>query len=164
MARITASANVCAFLDMIAQSEIGQTMLAASDDGYNLIVGSRPWHLIEFDDYADHPRQLIVLRSGLKSTAAGRYQFIVSTWDGLRKDLGLPDFSPLSQDVAAVELLRQCGALDKINAGIIPDAIRAASGIWASFPSAGYGQHENKMTQLLTWFSDALAGNGAVHA
>jgi muramidase (phage lysozyme) len=149
---------------MTAQSEIGAAMLAASDDGYNLIVGSRPGHLIEFDSYADHPRQLIVLNSGVKSTAAGRYQFIISTWDGLRKDLGLPDFSPLSQDVACVELLRQCGALDKINAGIIPDAIRAASHIWASFPSAGYGQHENKMTQLLGWFSDALGANGSANA
>lgn len=157
MARIDASANIRAFLDMIARSEIGPQLLAASDDGYNVQVGSTPQRPILFDSYADHPRHLIVLKSGLKSTAAGRYQYLISTWDGLRDQLGLPDFSPESQDKGCIELLRECGALDKITAGLIPDAIRAASKIWASFPGAGYGQHENKMTELLGWFSEALA-------
>lgn len=160
MARITTSPNVCAFLDMTAKSEIGEQLLAASDDGYNVIVGSTPQRPILFDSYEDHPHMLIVLKSGVKSTAAGRYQFLIKTWNGLKEALFLPDFSPLSQDAACVELLRECGALDKINAGNIHDAIRSASRIWASFPSAGYGQHENKMTQLLGWFSDALAANG----
>ena len=164
MARIAASANICAFLDMIAMSEIGEHLLAVSDDGYNVQVGSTAQRPILFDSYADHPRMLIVLRSGVKSTAAGRYQFLIKTWEGLKEVLSLPDFSPLSQDAACVELLRECGALDKINAGHIPDAIRSASHIWASFPSAGYGQHENKMTQLLGWFSDELAANGGANA
>ncbi len=159
MARIAASANVCAFLDMTAKSEIGTALLAASDDGYNVIVGSTPQRPILCNSYADHPRLLLVLNTGLKSTAAGRYQYLAHTWDALKESLFLPDFSPLSQDAACIELLRECGALDKINAGGIPDAIRAASHIWASFPSAGYGQHENKMTQLLGWFSEALAAN-----
>lgn len=164
MARIAASSNICAFLDMIAMSEIGATLLAASDEGYNVEVGSTPQRPILFDSYADHPRALMVLGSGIKSTAAGRYQFIAGIWDALKESLFLPDFSPLSQDAACIELLRECGALDKINADQIPDAIRAASHIWASFPSAGYGQHENKMTQLLGWYSDARASDGGTHA
>lgn len=158
MARITASPNVRAFLDMIAQSEIGAALLAASDDGYNVEVGSTPQRPILFSSYVDHPRALMVLNSGLKSTAAGRYQFLARTWDALKSSLFLPDFSPLSQDGACVELLRECGALAQLNAGNIPPAVRAAAPIWASLPSAGYGQHENKMTQCLSWFSAALAG------
>lgn len=164
MARITASANVRAFLDMIAMSEIGAALLAASDDGYNVEVGSTPQRPILFDSYADHPRALMVLGSGIKSTAAGRYQFLAHTWDGLKESLFLPDFSPLSQDAACIELLRECGALAKISADQVPDAIRSASHIWASFPSAGYGQRENKMTQLLGWFSAARSANGGAHA
>lgn len=161
MARITAQSaggvNVVAFLDTIAQSEIGAALLAASDDGYDVEVGSTPQRPILFDSYADHPGMLMVLNSGLKSTAAGRYQFLHVTWEDLRAQLSLPDFSPTSQDLGAIELLRQCGALACIEGGMIPDAVRHCSHIWASFPSAGYGQPENKMTELLGWYSDALA-------
>lgn len=164
MARIAAAQNICAFLDMLAMSEIGAALLAASDDGYNVEVGSTPQRPLLFASYADHPRTLMVLNSGLKSTAAGRYQFLVHTWDALKSSLFLPDFSPLSQDVACVELLRQCGAQEKLVAGLIPDAIRAAAPIWASLPGAGYGQPENKMTQCLGWFAAALTANGGANA
>jgi len=44
MARISAAdvggANVLAFLDILAWSELGENILAQSDDGYNVIVGS----------------------------------------------------------------------------------------------------------------------------
>lgn len=153
---------VTAFLDTIAQSEIGARMLAQSDDGYDVIVGSTPGKMVLTPTYRDHPRLLMVLHSGIKSTAAGRYQFIVRTWDPLARDLVLPDFSPESQDRACVELLRRCGALACLQAGNIPDAVRAVAHIWASFPSAGYGQHENKMTQILEWFHAAFIAQPAM--
>lgn len=156
MARLNASQNVCAFLDMLAMSEIGPALLAASDDGYNVEVGSTPQHPLLFKSYADHPRILMVLNNGLKSSAAGRYQFLTHTWDALKNALFLPDFSPISQDFACVELLRECHALDKIEAGLIPDAIQDAAKTWASLPGAGYGQRENGMDKLLDWFHDAL--------
>lgn len=156
MARLKASPNVCAFLDMLAISEIGPALLAVSEDGYNVEVGSTPQHPLLFKSYADHPRVLMVLNNGLKSSAAGRYQFLMHTWDALKEALFLPDFSPLSQDLACVELLRECHALDKIEAGLIPDAVRLAAKTWASLPGAGYGQHENEMDKLLGWFHDAL--------
>jgi len=156
-------ANVCAFLDMLAQSEIGAQLLAKSDEGYNVIVGSTPSNPHLVASYVDHPRQLISLGSlGIKSDAAGRYQFLSTTWDPLARRLGLGDFSPPNQDRAAIELLRECGALPHVLAGgwlaanEITTAIARAAPIWASLPGAGYGQHENRLTDLLTEFARAL--------
>jgi muramidase (phage lysozyme) len=167
VARISISeaggASVCAFLDMLAHSEIGAPLLAASDDGYNVIVGSTASRPILFSSYTDHPRQLIVLNAGLKSSAAGRPQFLARTWDDLRARLKLRDFSPINQDRACIELLRQCGALPHVLAGglraasEITAAITKAAPIWASLPGAGYGQHENKLMDLLGGYGAALA-------
>jgi len=149
--------NVCAFLDMLAVSEIGARMLAMTDDGYDVIVGSTPQHPSLMKSYADHPRQLVRLPAlGIKSTAAGRYQFIERTWDGLAKSLGFApramNFEPQSQDRACIELLRQIKAYPQIAGGNIEGAIRIANGTWASLPGAGFGQHENRMSDLVRIF------------
>jgi hypothetical protein len=73
MARIQAEPNVRAFLDMLALSEIGNKLLAESDDGYNVIVGGQLFH-----SYIDHPRVRVQVKPGLWSTAAGRYQLLGS--------------------------------------------------------------------------------------
>lgn len=87
--------NVKAFLDTLASSEGTR---GHGDDGYNVLVGGDLFH-----DYSKHPDVLVTLnRKGLKSTAAGRYQFLYSTWRDLQAKLRLPDFSPASQDKAAV--------------------------------------------------------------
>ncbi|NDG04091.1 MAG: lysozyme, partial [Alphaproteobacteria bacterium] len=70
------------------------------------------------------------------TTAAGGYQFIRPTWQRLRDRLGLEDFSPASQDAAAVELLREVGALDLIEQGDIEGAMKKASKAWASLPGS----------------------------
>jgi muramidase (phage lysozyme) len=43
------------------------------------------------------------------SHAAGAYQFEPATWHWLAAELFLPDFSPLSQNIAALALLRRAG-------------------------------------------------------
>ncbi|OTD25460.1 protein lysB [Escherichia coli] len=43
-------------------------------------------------------------------------------WPHYRKQLALPDFSPLSQDRLAIQLIRERGALDDIRAGRIERA------------------------------------------
>lgn len=143
------STNLAAFLDMIAVSE--GTARYGKDDGYNVIVGGTL--LLSYDD---HPRRLIALPSlGIKSSAAGRYQFIKRTWDGLAQRLALPDFSPTSQDRAAIELLRRCKALDLIERGQFARAVTACRLVWASLPGAGYGQHENNLERLTDAYTKA---------
>lgn len=145
--------NVRAFLDMIAVSEG-----TSGPEGYRFMFGypRNPDRLIT--SYADHPRQYFSFTAGgrtQKTSAAGRYQFLASTWDDLRAKLRLPDFSPASQDMAAIELVRQRGALNDVRAGRIAAAIAKCAKTWASLPGAGYGQPEQKMATLLTAYAQA---------
>ena len=109
--------------------------------GYDVIVGGEL-----FTDYSDHPRKLVTLNPKLKSTGAGRYQLLSRWWDAYRKQLGLKDFSPKSQDAVALQQIKERGALPMIDRGDIRQAIDRCSNIWASLPGAGYGQFEHGLT------------------
>lgn len=142
--------NVCAFLDMLAWSEF-TSRISASDDGYNVIVGGGL-----FASYADHPRKSVwIARFGVWSTAAGRYQLLSRYFDAYKKQLGLPDFSPISQDKIAIQQIRERGALADIKAGQIEVAISKCRNIWASLPGAGYGQVEHSLQPLLAQYVKA---------
>ena len=145
----TADSNIRAFLDMIAYAEG-----TAGPDGYRTMFGHRL-----FDSFADHPRQLFTFKNSrgevLKTSAAGRYQFLRGTWDELRAKLGLQDFGPASQDAGAIELIRQRGALNDVKAGRIVDAIAKVRTVWASLPGAGYAQPERTLTNLLAAYQNA---------
>lgn len=123
------STNLRAFLDVIRAGE------GTSDaDGYRRHYGGRL-----FDSFADHPR--IAIKAGQwTSTAAGAYQFLSRTWDECAKALALPDFSPASQDLAAVFLIRRRGALADAMAGRLDVAIAKCAREWASLPDSPYGQ------------------------
>lgn len=137
--------NVAAFLDMLAWSEgTDNGRQPTNDRGYDVVVGGDLFH-----GYADHPRRLMRLSAKLSSTAAGRYQLLQRYWDAYRKTLKLADFSPLSQDLVALQQIRERGALPLIQAGQIPEAIAKVANIWASLPGAGYGQHERELDDLL---------------
>lgn len=138
--------NTAAFLWMIRVSEG-----TAGDNGYRTLVGGSL-----FDSYADHPRILIALPNlGIKSSAAGAYQILRRTWDGVAGKLGLGDFSPASQDAAAIELIRQRGALALVKAGRFSAAVDKCKKEWASLPGAGYGQHENTLARLQAAYTNA---------
>lgn len=160
MPRITADAagsvNACAFLDTLACAEIGRAMLDASDDGYDVLVGSLPSAMHLFADYTGHPlptaQHAIEYAPGAHSTAAGRYQILSRYWAHYRDQLGLADFGPVSQDRYALQQVKEQRALDAVHAGEIEDAIRLCANIWASLPGAGYGQHEHDMGDLVAEF------------
>ncbi|WP_414604666.1 glycoside hydrolase family 104 protein [Stenotrophomonas sp. AR029] len=91
----------------------------------------------------------------LASTAAGRYQFLSRTWGNLHRQLRLPDFGPLSQDKACIELIRGRRALDAVKAGQFDKAVALCSKEWASLPGAGYGQHEQSLEKLRSVYQKA---------
>lgn len=131
---------------MIAKSE--GTEHIGTQHGYNVVVGGGT-----FISYRDHPRQLINLpRLKIKSTAAGRYQVLARYYDHYKKQLGLPDFSPNSQDKIAVQLIRECKALDDIEAGRFSVAVNKCRSRWASLPGAGYSQNEHSLATLERYY------------
>nr|DAV51577.1 MAG TPA: lysozyme [Caudoviricetes sp.] len=140
-----------AFLDMLAWSEgTDKKGQPTNNRGYDVIVGGSL-----FTDYSDHPRKLVTLNPKLKSTAAGRYQLLSRWWDAYRKQLGLKDFSPASQDAVALQQIKERRALELIDSGYIRQAIDRCSNIWASLPGAGYGQFEHKADNLIAKFKEA---------
>lgn len=125
--------NVRAFLRMLRHGEG-----TAGEDGYRVQFGGGL-----FDSFADHPRQAITRSLGGKaitSTAAGAYQFLQRTWDGLVKQYGFADFGPKNQDLGAVALIAGRGALQDVMAGRFEQAVAKCNREWASLPGSPYGQ------------------------
>lgn len=152
-------ANVRAFLETIKQCE----GTASAADPYRVCYSYR--HTVQ--DLADHPAVTGEWRGetlpaamcaasgygpGCVSTAAGAYQFIKPTWLKLKNKLGLPDFGPASQDAAAVQLLRDCGAYARLSVGDLAGAVRKASSQWASLPGSTAGQGGRSMGQVQAWY------------
>lgn len=137
---------------MIAVSEIGRALLAVSDNGYNVLVGSTPSKPLLFTNYATHPN---VYNKAMNSTAAGRYQFLFKYWNYYQRTLQLEDFGHDCQDRWALALIRECKASDDVDAGRFDQAVEKCRSRWASLPGAGYNQHENSLTSLREAYEEA---------
>ena len=133
-------ANLSAFLYMLRMGE--------SSNRYNVIFGGQT-----FSDYSHHPNIAVPIpsRPGWHSTAAGAYQFIYSTWLRFASELGLPDFSPASQDAAAAQYLQELGAMPAIEAGDLNGAIQAINGNGIVFESLSVRSY----AQLASWATSA---------
>lgn len=153
-----ADPRVSAFLDMIGVLETG------SPSEYNVFYGGS-----RFYDYSDHPaltgeKDGIALSpatcraagfaSGVcESTAAGKYQITAPTWREMRSQRPLlPDFSPASQDEAAIRLLQKIGALDALLANDFDTALRLASQRWASLPGSTAMQNPKSYAYALNQY------------
>lgn len=130
-----------AFLSVIKKYE--------SDDDYNIIVGGQ-----HFTDYSRHPNVYV---PRYNSTAAGAYQFIFPTWETWRKRLNLPDFSPDSQDRAAMAQLAELGILRKLQQNDINGALLAAGRVWASMPGSKANQGARPLSVALADYQEFLA-------
>lgn len=160
--RITAVAaggqNVVAFLSTIYRSELGDALIAVSDDGYNVLVGSTPAAPKLFTSYADHPLPHapgIQYAPGKWSTAAGAPQILSKWWPFYKRSLNLPDFSPVSQDRYAIQQIRESRALPLLAAGDFAGACAACNHIWASLTGSPYGQHTNALQLLQSYYTAA---------
>ena len=111
----------------------------------------------QFTDLRRHPNRVISSDSGYRSTAAGAYQFKTPTWDEVSEKLGLKDFGPLSQDLAALERARKrlmsLGGLSYLQQkGLTREALAALSPEWASLPTlegrSYYGQPVKSASEL----------------
>lgn len=138
--------NIRAFICAIAFAEGGD---------YNLKFGgvkgrkNDPW---SFSDFSTHPGA----GKGGAVTAAGMYQINEGTWREVGGKIGLHDFSPTTQDLLAVEILRELRVLPAIQAGELATALSAASRRWAALPQ-GPGLGNRYPPQPFKTYEDFLA-------
>lgn len=129
------SPQLSAFLMLIRKCEG-----TADPDGYRALFGYRPGNGKLFTSFDDHPRIYFpyVDKSGktIRTSAAGAYQITVSTWDPLQRKFGFPDFSPTSQDEAAIALIDEKGGLSAIEQGDLWTSMLLVRNVWASLPTA----------------------------
>jgi len=126
----------------------------AGESGYQTMFGgskfdtSKGWR---------HPDKAIT-GGGYTSTAAGAYQFLTPTWQGTAKALGLSEFDPKSQDLAALYLIdKKRGALDPFLKGEkFGTVINKLAPEWASLPTSSggsyYGQPSKKLGDLFKYY------------
>lgn len=172
--QMQAAQRVAAFLYMLGSAEVGERAMRDGTAYQTFYQGSR------FFNLADHPvltgeKKGIRLpdewcrRAGFSpgcvSTAAGAYQFTVSTWSEMREAGAwggrLPDFSPASQDEAARRLLLKIGALPLIEGGDFDNALWRASSRWASLPGSTAGQGGKSYADTLALFNRGLESYSA---
>lgn len=118
------------------------------------LVGKRN---VTVSDLRHHPNLLVQVAPGLRSSAAGRYQFLNTTWRGL----GMKDFSPRSQDLAAIKLMQRRGMIAPLLRGDFNGAIHKGAPEWASLPTASGGsfyggQGAKSLSSLRSVYAKAL--------
>lgn len=136
--------NVAAFLRVIRAGESSQT-----DDAYRMMFGGG---LFDVAGGWRHPN-VVNHAAGLSSTAAGAYQFLFRTWDGLTRQYPFPDFAPKCQDMGAVALIAGRGALQDVLDGRLDAAIAKCNREWASLPGSPYGQPVLSMARCRAVFA-----------
>jgi muramidase (phage lysozyme) len=160
-----------ALLDTIATTE--GTYRWDGNDGYDVEFTYRT-----FSDCTRHPAQ-VNCSGNLCSDAAGRYQFLSSTWGGL----GLPFFYPSDQDVGAMALVNRRGVYPPTDRAMTRAEFQAAMGTcdvntgglaleWASLPPGCYGQPSRTMDEAWAIYSShasappapAAGAPGTIHA
>ncbi len=130
------------------------TWRGGSSDGYRVIYGGGL-----FSGFSRHPD--IVVTGKYVSAAAGAYQFLPTTWNATARELGLPDFSPVSQDQAALHLVHRRGALRQFDReGLSHEVLARLAPEWASLPSyhggSYYGQPVHSAADLRVFYQRDL--------
>jgi muramidase (phage lysozyme) len=148
-----------ALLDTVATTE--GTYRHDADDGYDV-----EFTYATFSDCTRHPAQ-VRCSGSLCSDAAGRYQFLSSTWAGL----GFPAFYPNYQDEGAMRLIRtkrsvfvptdRALSFNEFVAAMGSCNTSTGEGMaleWASLPPGCYGQPSVTMSRAWAIYNSFLAG------
>jgi len=124
----------------------------AGPKGYSTMFGGG-----QFDPSKGHPDR-VVKSGGYSSAAAGAYQFMPDTWRGVSSKLKLPDFSPGSQDLGALQLIRARGV--NPDQPLTPQSLNKLAPEWASLPTlkgtSYYGQPVKAVKELLNIYQQNL--------
>lgn len=139
--------NVRAFFRVIREGESSQNDAVA----YRMVCGRVG---AQIKTFADHPRPNLPKPCG--RGASGAYQITEETWDWVKGKMGLKDFSPRSQDIAALGLIAYRGALNDVMRGDVAAAVKKLQLEWTSLPgakenNAAAGGIEKSKRLFLAW-------------
>jgi len=156
------------------QRALLNTIAGTESPGYNVVYGGDT-----FEGYGAHPGRDVVITSGPNkgqtSSAAGRYQFLGSTWNNIAKAYHLDDFSPENQDKGAWYLATEAYGRETgrdLNTDIkskdpatLAGIGKALSGTWTSLPSGiEQGQNSDKFVSSFTNFLGKASGSQSAEA
>lgn len=134
LGKLLSNPNVSALLDALSNAE-GNPQF---DQGFNYR---------KIPSLAEHPYVGNELTPDGVSSASGAYQFMGHTWGDMKKALGLQDFSPTSQKIAALKQIEQQGVLSNVAAGTLTDSdIVKLGNVWAPIErskGSGLSVHSN---------------------
>ena len=130
------------------------TWTNGSARGYQLLYGGG-----HFSSLSRHPQ--ITVRRRYVSAAAGAYQFLPPTWNRVARRLGLRDFGPRNQDMAALYLVERRGVLATLDReGLNGRVLDRLAREWASLPNrqgaSVYGQPVKTAQELQQFYASSL--------
>lgn len=131
-----------------------RTISFAEGANYNTLFGGGT-----FGSYEAHPNQRVTAKLGgqeITSTAAGAFQILKRIDDTLSKRLGLSDFSPETQDLKALALMKEKNAIKPLLEGDFATAVERLKRVWASLPDSPFGQPTKKLEDLTEKYNAAL--------
>jgi len=128
----------------------------SAKDGYNVLFS----HLT-VTSCARHPNRCIKFGSTC-TTAAGRYQFLLGTWNSIANAKGWATFEPENQERGAAYLIASVRKATvpqdrPLTASEFTNVITKLSFEWASLPPGQYGQPKKSISELRTVYC-SLAG------
>lgn len=123
-------------------------MIKASEGGdYDIIFGGE-----KIADLSKHPNKRVKFNDragGGVSTAAGAYQIINSTWNGMAPRINANDFSARNQDRVALALaLEKPGMYEAIMSRNVPKMVERSNGIYTSLPGSKEGGRRHALTTM----------------
>lgn len=127
-----------------------------SKDGYNVMFSFQLMNSCNV-----HPNRCISFGSSC-STAAGRYQFLTTTWNAVKSANGLSSFEPENQEIGAKYLVNTTRHVTvpsgrAMTASEFSNAMSKLSWEWASLPPGRYGQPNKSASQMRNMYC-SLAG------
>lgn len=133
------------FLDFLSWSE------ATQEHNYHTNFGGS-----RLEDLSHHPNKILGRTKDGVTTATGRYQITGTTWKGIQKNygIGIEDFSPHNQDLAAVSLIIEKGALDDIIKGDMQTVFKKLNNTWVSLPGYKGNQKSRSMQEAMAKWTE----------
>ncbi len=127
-----------------------------SNDGYDVMFSYRI-----MSSCGQHPNRCLSFGSSC-STAAGRYQFLYTTWSSIKRARNLASFEPENQERAAAYLISTTRRVAvpqtrAMTSAEFSNAMSKLSYEWASLPPGRYGQPNKSSSEMRAKYC-SLAG------